>query len=111
MRQVVHDLNNHIAALLSFCEIVLDELPAKDTLRSRIEAIRTIGQYAVVRTIPDAARVAQVTEHVAQVRTLAFGALAEVKDTGSALHADVFEIATAAEAAFTVLSQRVRACA
>lgn len=109
MRQIAHDLNNHLAALLSFSDIVLDELPAQHALRSRIEAIRTIGSYAVIRSLPDVARVTQIGELVSQLRHLTYTALAEVTDTRSALYADLLEIAVAAEAAFAITnSPRIR---
>ena len=111
MKRIAHDLNNHIAVLLSFSDVVLDELPLQHELRSRIEAIRTIGGFAVIRTLPDAARVSEVAEHVVQLRTLAYGVLADVIDTRSALYADLLEIATAAEAAMAVVSSRVAAAA
>lgn len=112
MKRIAHDLNNHIAALLSFSDLVLDELPVQHTLRSRIEAIRTIGSFAVIRSLPaDAARVSEVADHVVQLRTLAYGVLADVVDTRSPLYADILEIATAAEAAMAVVSSRVAAAA
>jgi hypothetical protein len=111
MKRIAHDLNNHIAAVLSFSDLVLDELPLEHALRSRIEAIRTIGSFAVIRTLPDEARVSQVAEHVVQLRTLAYGVLADVADTRSPLYADVLEIATAAESAMAIVSSRALAAA
>lgn len=106
MKHLIHDLNNHIAALLSFSDLVLDDLPANDTRRTRIETIRTVGQRAVVKSRID---VAQVAPHVAELRVLAFCALDDVDDRTSPLYADVLEIATAAEQAFALLSgARVR---
>lgn len=104
MKHIAHDLNNHIAALLSFSDLVLDELPAQHSLRGRIEAIRAIGGDAVMRSLPDAARVAQVAEHMAQLRTLTYGVLADVPDPRSALYTDLLEIAVAVEAALAVVS-------
>jgi hypothetical protein len=111
MKRIAHDLNNHIAALLSFSDLVLDEMPVEHTLRSRIEAIRTIGSFAVIRTLPDATRASQIVEHVVQLRTLAYGVLADVVDTRSPLYADVLEIATAAEAAMAIVSSRASVAA
>jgi hypothetical protein len=109
MKRIAHDLNNHIAVLLSFSDLVLDTLPNEHALRSRIEAIRTLGSCAIFSSIPDATRVSEVAEHVAQLRTLSYALLADVMDTRSELYADVFEIATAAETALaTVTSPRVR---
>lgn len=104
MRHVAHDLNNHITAVLSFADLVLDELPARHALRAQLEAIRTIGYGAVIKSRPDTARIAQVAENVAQLRQLAFNVLANVVDLKSGLHADLLEIATAAEQAFALLS-------
>lgn len=101
MKHLIHDLNNHIAALLSFSDLVLDDLPANDARRTRIETIRTVGQRAVVKSRTD---VSQVAPHVAQLRVLAFSALDDVGDRTSSLYADVLEIATAAEQAFALLS-------
>lgn len=103
--KLAHDLNNHITALLSFCDIVLDELPSQHALRARIESIRSIGQFAVMRSAPDAARLAQVTEQVTQLRPLAYRALADVTDTRSPVYADVLEIAMAVEAAIAVVNR------
>ena len=110
MKRIAHDLNNHIAALLSFSDLILDALPAEHVLRARIEAIRTIGSCAVIRTIPDARRFSEVAEHVVQLRALASGVLADV-DTRSPVYADVLEIATAAEAAMALVSSRVSVAA
>jgi hypothetical protein len=104
MRHVAHDLNNHITAVLSFSDLVLDEMPPTHALRSRIEAIRTIGFGAVIKSLPNATRIAQVAADIAQLRHLAFSALADVIDIKSGLHADLLEIATAAEQASALLS-------
>lgn len=109
MKQIAHDLNNHIAALLSFSDLVLDELPADHLLRARLEAIRTIGSGAIIRSVPDEARISQVAEHVVQLRTLANGVLADVVDTRSPVYADLLEIATAAEAAMAIVSSQAAA--
>lgn len=101
MRHLIHDLNNHMAAVLSFAEIVLDELPVNDPRRARIEAIRTVGERAVMRTRTDV--IHQAAAHVVQLRELASSALGEVDET-SPLYADVLEIATAAELACALLS-------
>ena len=108
MRQVAHDLNNHIAALVSFADLVLDDLPPQHALRERIESIRTLGGRAAIRSLPDAARVAQVAEHVSRVCWLAYAALADVPDPHAPLYADLLEIALAAESALSVVSGRVR---
>lgn len=102
MNHLIHDLNNHIAALLSFSDLVLDDLPVDDSRRARIEMIRNVGQRAVVKVRTGVTP--QVAAHVAQLRVLAFSALYDVADRSSPLHADVLEIATAAEQAFALLS-------
>lgn len=102
MRHLIHDLNNHIAAVLSFSEIVLDELPANDTRRTRIEAIRTVGERAVVRSRSEVMQ--EIAVHVAQLRGLAFSALDDASDRTSPFYADLLEIATAAEQAFALFS-------
>jgi hypothetical protein len=107
MQRIAHDLNNHIAALLSFSDLVLDELPLDHPVRSRVEAIRTIGNATVIRRVPDAMRAAEIADYVVQLRSLANGVLAEIVDTRSPLYADALEIATAAEAAMALVSSRV----
>ncbi len=49
-RTATHDLNNHMAAILSFTELVLEALPADHPLRADVEEIRTAGFRAVART-------------------------------------------------------------
>jgi two-component system, cell cycle sensor histidine kinase and response regulator CckA len=49
-RSAAHDLNNHMAAILSFAELVLEALPEGHPLRSDVEEIRTAGFRAVTRT-------------------------------------------------------------
>ncbi len=49
-RSATHDLNNHMAAILSFAELVLEALPEEHPLRSDVEEIRTAGFRAVART-------------------------------------------------------------
>ena len=105
MKRIAHDLNNHITALLSFCDLVLAALPSDHALRTRIESIRSIGEQAVMRTVPDIARVNQVAEHVTQLRQLAYRALAEVTDSRSPIYADVLEIAMAIEGAIAVVNR------
>lgn len=107
MNCVAHDLNNHIAALLSFCDLLLEELPGQHTLRGHIESIRALGQDAVTRSDPDAACVTQVAEHITRLRPLAYRALADVTDTRSPLYADVLEIAMAIEAAIAVVNRPI----
>lgn len=49
-RSAAHDLNNHMAAILSFAELVLDTLPPDHAAREDIEEIRAAGLRAVART-------------------------------------------------------------
>jgi signal transduction histidine kinase len=49
-RSATHDLNNHMAAILSFAELVLEALPVDHPLRADVEEIRTAGFRAVTRT-------------------------------------------------------------
>lgn len=49
-RTATHDLNNHMAAILSFAELVLEALPVDHPLRADVEEIRTAGFRAVART-------------------------------------------------------------
>jgi signal transduction histidine kinase len=49
-RSATHDLNNHMAAILSFAELVLEALPEDHPLRADVEEIRTAGFRAVART-------------------------------------------------------------
>jgi signal transduction histidine kinase len=49
-RTATHDLNNHMAAILSFAELVLEALPVEHPLRADVEEIRHAGFRAVART-------------------------------------------------------------
>ena len=49
-RTATHDLNNHMAAILSVAELVLEALPVDHPLRADVEEIRTAGFRAVART-------------------------------------------------------------
>lgn len=49
-RSATHDLNNHMAAILSFAELVLEALPPEHPLREDVEEIRHAGFRAVTRT-------------------------------------------------------------
>jgi hypothetical protein len=49
-RSATHDNNNHMAAILSFAELVLETLPANHESREDIEEIRAAGMRAVART-------------------------------------------------------------
>jgi signal transduction histidine kinase len=49
-RSATHDLNNHMAAILSFAELVLETLAPDHEAREDIEEIRAAGLRAVART-------------------------------------------------------------
>lgn len=49
-RSVTHDLNNHMAAILSFAELVLEALPPEHPLRADVEEIRHAGFRAIAGT-------------------------------------------------------------
>jgi signal transduction histidine kinase len=49
-RSATHDLNNHIAAMLTFLELVLESLPTDHPTREDIEEIRASGERAIART-------------------------------------------------------------
>lgn len=49
-RSAAHDINNDMAAILSFAELVLDSLPEGHPARADIEEIRAAGMRAVSRT-------------------------------------------------------------
>lgn len=49
-RSATHDLNNHMAAILSFAELALETLPEGHAAREDIEEIRAAGLRAVART-------------------------------------------------------------
>lgn len=49
-RSATHDLNNHMAAILSFAELVLETLPEGHIAREDIGEIRAAGLRAVART-------------------------------------------------------------
>ena len=49
-RSATHDINNHMAAILSFAELVLETLPVGHEAREDIEEIRAAGLRAVART-------------------------------------------------------------
>ena len=49
-RSATHDLNNYMAAILSFAELVLEEMPQSHPVRSEIEGILAAGHRAVLKT-------------------------------------------------------------
>jgi len=49
-RSATHDLNNHIAAMLSFADLVIDMLAQDHPAREDLEEIRQSGMRAIART-------------------------------------------------------------
>lgn len=49
-RSAAHDLNNHMAAILSFVELALEALPPGHIAREDVEEIRLAGLRAAART-------------------------------------------------------------
>jgi PAS domain S-box-containing protein len=47
---VAHDFNNLLTAILGYCNLVLDEIPAQDPLRQDLEEIRHAGERAAALT-------------------------------------------------------------
>jgi two-component system cell cycle sensor histidine kinase/response regulator CckA len=46
-RSAMHELNNHMTAIVGFAELVLDQLPEGDPLREDLEQIRMSTRNAV----------------------------------------------------------------
>jgi signal transduction histidine kinase len=49
-RSATHDLNNHMAAILTFTELVLETLPEGHAAREDLEEIRQSSLSAIART-------------------------------------------------------------
>ena len=49
-RSTTHDLNNYMAAIMSFAELVLEDLPDSHPLRDKIQGILFAGRRAVLKT-------------------------------------------------------------
>jgi len=47
---VAHDFNNLLTAILGYCNLMLDEIPAEDPLRQDLEEIRQAGDRAAALT-------------------------------------------------------------
>ncbi len=47
---IAHDFNNLLTAILGYCSLVLDDLPAEGALRADVEEIRTAGERAASLT-------------------------------------------------------------
>ncbi|HEY5927960.1 MAG TPA: hypothetical protein VIV11_40010 [Kofleriaceae bacterium] len=50
MRSATHDLNNYIAAIMSFAELVLLDLPGSHPLRNEVQGILLAGKRADEKT-------------------------------------------------------------
>ncbi len=49
-RSATHDLNNQMAAIMSFADLVLEALPYEHPVREAIEEIRLAGSRAIAKT-------------------------------------------------------------
>ena len=49
-RSTTHDLNNYMAAIMSFAELVLEDLPAQHPLRAEVQGILCAGRRAILKT-------------------------------------------------------------
>ncbi len=49
-RSTAHDVNNHMAAIMSFAELVLEAMPAGHPLRQELHGILSASHRVVVKT-------------------------------------------------------------
>jgi signal transduction histidine kinase len=49
-RSATHDLNNQMAAIMTFADLVLEALPPTHPIRNDVEEIRLAGERAVAKT-------------------------------------------------------------
>ena len=49
-RSTTHDLNNQMAAIMTFADLVLEALPPAHPIRADIEEIRNAGEKAIAKT-------------------------------------------------------------
>jgi signal transduction histidine kinase len=49
-RSTTHDLNNYMAAIMSFAELVLEDMPASHPLRTEVQGILSAGKRAIQKT-------------------------------------------------------------
>ena len=49
-RSTAHDVNNHMAAIMSFAELVLDSMPTGHPLRQELQGILNAGHRVIVKT-------------------------------------------------------------
>ena len=49
-RSTAHDLNNYMAAIMSFAELVLDDMPAGHPMRREMQGILCAGHSVIAKT-------------------------------------------------------------
>ena len=49
-RSTTHDLNNYMAAIMSFAELVLESMPPAHPLRNEVHGILSAGQRVISKT-------------------------------------------------------------
>jgi hypothetical protein len=49
-RSTTHDLNNQIAAILTFADLILEVLPKDHGVRAEVEEIRLAGKRAIMQS-------------------------------------------------------------
>ena len=49
-RSTTHDLNNQMAAIMTFADLVLEALPPAHPIRADVEEIRSAGEKAIAKT-------------------------------------------------------------
>ena len=49
-RSTTHDLNNYMAAIMSFAELVLEDMPDAHPLRHEVHGILSAGRRAIQKT-------------------------------------------------------------
>jgi len=49
-RSTAHDLNNYMAAIMSFAELVLDDLPESHPVRQQVQGILCTGRRVILKT-------------------------------------------------------------
>jgi signal transduction histidine kinase len=49
-RSTAHDLNNYMAAIMSFAELVLEDMPAEHPMRREVQGIICAGRNVITKT-------------------------------------------------------------
>ena len=49
-RSTAHDLNNYMAAIMSFAQLVLEALPEQHPLRGEVQGILCTGRRVILKT-------------------------------------------------------------